>query len=129
MPKGNNYTLLENQNTNNNTNKELSDFEKTFEEFKLHRREIKSKMTKRAEDMILKKLNELADNEEDKILILEQSIENWWKWIFELKNKKINWDKLSDKECFSIIKQDERKDEELKKINYTRWYTLWTLHW
>ncbi len=50
------------------------------------RKKNKKNMTKRALELMLEKLDGLADNEIDKKLILNQSIENCWQGIFPLKN-------------------------------------------
>ena len=67
--------------------KELSDFEKTLEEFKKMRKQIKKPMTDNAVKLLIGKLKKLADTEEEHIEILEQSIMNSWVGVFELKNK------------------------------------------
>jgi len=50
------------------------------------RKKNKKNMTEKALELMLKKLDGLADNEVDKKLILDQSIENCWQGIFPLKN-------------------------------------------
>lgn len=57
-----------------------------WDEFKQHRKEIKKKVTQRAEKMMLKRLLELSEGNPHKaVKILEQSIANSWQGIFELK--------------------------------------------
>jgi len=57
-----------------------------WNEFKQHRKEIKKKMTQRAEKMMLKQLLDLSDGDPAKaVKILEQSMANGWQGIFELK--------------------------------------------
>lgn len=51
------------------------------------RKKNKKNMTERALELMLRKLDGLADNEVDKKLILNQSIENCWQGIFPLKDK------------------------------------------
>ena len=51
------------------------------------RKSIKSPVTDRALKGILKKLDQLATNNENKIGILEQSIINSWKSVFPLKEQ------------------------------------------
>jgi hypothetical protein len=79
-----------NKNNNKNNNKEtLTDFEKTLVEFKEFRKSKKDPLTDYAEKLLLWKLNKWYwDNEELKIKTLEESIINWRKWIFELKDNK-----------------------------------------
>jgi hypothetical protein len=50
------------------------------------RKKNKKNMTERALELMLRKLDGLADNEVDKKLILNQSIENCWQGIFPLKD-------------------------------------------
>lgn len=59
------------------------DFIRTFHEFIAHRKEIKKPLTQRAGDMLLKKLCEYSCN--ISIKMLEQSIENGWQGVFDLK--------------------------------------------
>lgn len=59
-------------------------FIETFKEFKKMRTSIKAKMTPRAEELIISKLNKLSNDEEEQIQILERSIENSWKGVFAL---------------------------------------------
>lgn len=52
------------------------------------RKKIKKPLTERALKTVFNKLDKFADNDIDKIEILENSIMNCWQGIFELKNKK-----------------------------------------
>ncbi|MHA2085614.1 MAG: replication protein [Candidatus Thorarchaeota archaeon] len=61
-----------------------SKFKATWEDFKTHRKQIKSPMTPLAETRMLKKLS--TESVEVAIGMLDQSIENGWKGVFELKN-------------------------------------------
>ena len=47
-----------------------------------------AKMTPIAETKLLNELNRLAENDQDKIAILDQSIRNGWKGVFPLKEQK-----------------------------------------
>ena len=74
-------------------NKELFDgysdeFIQAFNDFREMRKQIKAKMTPRAEEMILKKLDTLSKLEQEQIEILNQSTMNAWKGVFPLKDKK-----------------------------------------
>ena len=67
-------------------------FKKTFEDFKDMRKSIKSKMTSNAENLIIKKLSDLSNNDSDTaIKIMEQSIMNSYKGVFELKDKVVKY--------------------------------------
>ena len=49
---------------------------------------IKAKPTERAMKMLLNKLDKMTQSDDEKILILENSIMNNWKDVYELKNRK-----------------------------------------
>lgn len=63
-----------------------SKFDLTFSEFEKMRNKIKKPLTEKAKELILNKLEKMSSNEENKIKILEQSIENSWQGVFPLKN-------------------------------------------
>lgn len=68
---------------------EYTDNEKlieTLQDFLKMRKSIKKPMTSRATDLLLKKLNNLAATDDEKIEILNQSIFNSWQGIFPLKS-------------------------------------------
>jgi len=60
-------------------------FIEVWKEFKVMRKKIKKPMTERAEELLIKKLNTLSDDEEEQIAILNQSIMNCWLGVFPLK--------------------------------------------
>ena len=60
-------------------------FIKTWKEFKIMRSRIRKPMTERAEELIIRKLDSLSDNEGEQIAILNQSIMNSWQGVFPLK--------------------------------------------
>ena len=51
------------------------------------RKTIKKPLTDKAKELILSKLSKMADGDEEKIAILNQSIENSWQGVFPLKNQ------------------------------------------
>lgn len=57
-----------------------------LKDFAEMRKKIKKPLTDRALTLLLKKLDRLADDDDKKIKILEQSIFHNWQGIFELKN-------------------------------------------
>ena len=57
----------------------------SFEDF---RKKIKNPLTDRAKKMLVEKLDKLATTDEEKITILNESIFNGWKGVFELKERK-----------------------------------------
>lgn len=86
--------VIENRNSNRDkiigeytTNPELK---QTILDFIEMRNKIKKPMTDKAISLLLKKLSELATTDEEKILILEQSIANSWQGVFELKGGNSN---------------------------------------
>lgn len=61
--------------------------DKAVNDFVEYRKKIKKPMTDRAVELMVKKLDSMAQSEDEKIAILEQSILNGWQGIFPLKNK------------------------------------------
>lgn len=82
--KGSEFDLVINNYTNN------EELKNTLYEFIKMRKSIKSAMTTKGLTLLLNKLNKLSNNENEKIEILNQSILNSWKSVFELKDKQIN---------------------------------------
>ena len=75
--------------SNNKDAEEKSDLEKALEDFVKHRKKLKSPMTDRAYELMLNKLEKLSGgNEKKKIEIINQSIENGWKGVFELRQSR-----------------------------------------
>ena len=122
---GNNNII--NNNINKNIKKEKNKKRKTFEEvlaenncseelessirdFIDMRKTIKKPMTSKALELLIKNLEKLTNLEEEKIAILNQSIERGWQTVYPLK---INNMRNSSK---GEIKEEE-KQEELKEID------------
>ena len=82
--------LNNNDNNDNNANKptysENPELEKAILAFVEFRTEIKKRLSPHALDLILKRLDTLADTDEKKIAVLNQSIMYGWQGIFELKD-------------------------------------------
>jgi len=73
--------------------KVLSDFEKSFEDFRSMRNKIRKPMTPKAEELLLIKLQKMCGSDELlKIKLLNQSIINCWQDIYDIKiqQNKIN---------------------------------------
>lgn len=68
----------------------------TLKEFLKMRKSIKKPMTDQAMKLLINKLDKLGSNDNEKIEILNQSIFNSWQGIFELKNKVIENNKITD---------------------------------
>ena len=95
--KSNNKVTTKEQqsNTNKNDKNDKNDkksnktaIEIAIDDFKEFRKKIKKPMTDRAVELIIEKLNKLAADDETKIAILNQSIENSWQGVFPLKEDK-----------------------------------------
>jgi len=57
------------------------------EDFKEHRRKLRKPMTDHAVDLLLKKLDELANTDEQKIKLIEYAIERGWQSVFPIQDK------------------------------------------
>jgi len=62
-------------------------FINTWKDFKEMRTKIKKPMTKKAEELLINKLDRLTNDKEEQIAILNQSIMNSWQGVFPLKDK------------------------------------------
>lgn len=97
QPKHNQSTTKKQPNVNVNVNDNANDINKSpldiaLDNFKDHRKQLKAPMTDQAYKMLLNKLEKLSDgDEEKKVAILNQSIENGWKGVFELKGKVVSF--------------------------------------
>ena len=76
---------LKETNTKETLKKKAIIFKKTWKDFKVMRTKIRKPMTERAEELLIKKLDGLSNNEEEQIAILNQSIMNSWLGVFPLK--------------------------------------------
>lgn len=90
----------------------------TLKDFVEMRKAIKKPLTDRALKGILNKLDKLAENEDIKIKILEQSIENCWAGVFELKNIKTSTNSINQKQQFKPTKLHYNAGHESFR-NYT----------
>ena len=88
----NNLTTLQKKKENNNklidSYTQNDDLKTTINDFISMRNKIKKPVTQRALKGILNKLDSFTNNDFEKILILENSIENCWLSVYEFKNKK-----------------------------------------
>lgn len=71
--------------TENSISDELKD---TLKDFIDMRKTIKKPMTTKALELLIKNLNKLTNLEEEKIAILNQSIEHSWQTVYPLKKNK-----------------------------------------
>ena len=97
QPKHNQSTTKKQPNVNVNVNDNANNINKSpldiaLDNFKDHRKQLKAPMTDQAYKMLLNKLEKLSGgDEEKKVAILNQSIENGWKGVFELKGKVVSF--------------------------------------
>lgn len=88
---------------------ENNDLIEALKDFMKMRKAIKKPLTDRAMKSILKKLDSLGKNDNEKIALLEQSILNCWQSIFPLKEEFKNTvpaDKKESKQYKVILKED-----------------------
>lgn len=77
--------------TVSDTKEEKTELEKALDDFIKHRKKMKSPMTDRAYELFINRLDKLScGDDQKKIAIINQSIENGWKGVFELKENKFN---------------------------------------
>jgi len=112
--------LTTNKNVKNDKNvkKEdmgLSPLEAAIEDFKDFRKKIKSPMTDRAVMILLTKLDQLADTDDGKIEILNQSIMNGWKSVYEIKDPKTENKKKNTFHNYTDS-QEKPSEEELERM-------------
>lgn len=79
--------IQEENNTRSNNLKESDGLQSALKEFKEMRKSIKKPLTNNAMNRLIKKLDEMAKSDDEKIAILNQSIDHCWQDIYELKNK------------------------------------------
>jgi len=92
----------------------------TIKDFISMRKTIKKPVTDRALKTLLKKLDTITNNDDEKIEILETSISNCWLSVYEPKNKKAPTSiGTQNKNNFngSICKNDGKNTEKIKFIN------------
>ena len=91
--------------------------EKIWNEYRRHRKEIKSKLTPRAEVLAIGKLEKLKDAGNDPVEVINQSIMNGWKGLFELKGDNNDGNKRSDPRLtneFIVGYESSKRDDERK---------------
>ena len=102
------------------------ELDKTFKDYIAFRKEIKAPMTDRAIELAKNKLNKLSgDNTSKAIEIINQSIMNSYKGLFEVKasnSEYRQYKQLQSNNRFNNFEQREEKDEDLdglisKKMN------------
>lgn len=90
-------------NTSINNIKESDAFRSALDEFKQMRKTIKKPLTDNALKRLSKRLDEMAKTEEEKIAILNQSVDHCWQDIYPLKKP--------------LIKEETPVEEEKEDIN------------
>ena len=94
---------------------ENEDLQNALKAFVQMRSFIKKPMTEYAFKLMLKKLDELGNNDTTKIAILNQSITHNWQGIFPLKNEYTNQEKQPEKK---YDQNGYESEEELMKMLY-----------
>ena len=86
----NNNENNDNNENNNNTYKysPIPELEKAIEEFVLFRKKVKKPLTEHGIELVIKKLSKLASSVDKQVAIINQSIEQGWTGLYELKEDK-----------------------------------------
>lgn len=105
IPSDTKNTDNEYEKDNDTDNEYENVFNKTIDDFKKHRKQLKKPMTEKAVSLLLTKLDTIANSEEEKIQILNQSIENGWQGIFPLKETQ-----KQKNEPFDLFKNYKEKE-------------------
>lgn len=85
------------------------EIENLIKEYNKQRKKKLEKLTQAGIELFKKKLQKLGGTHKGMIAVLEQSIVNWWEWLFELKSPIIDYE---DIETFG---REMRKDYEWTK--------------
>jgi DNA-binding MarR family transcriptional regulator len=88
QPVNTNKNVKNDKNVINKTYSDIPELNKAILEFIEFRKKIKAPMTDRAIELLKANLNKLSNSMPDQIAILNQSIMNGWKGVFELKQDK-----------------------------------------
>lgn len=90
-----------------------------FKSYIEHRKQLKKPMTDNAIKLAMKKLTQLADNDKDRIAIIEESIANGWQGLFALKKDQPKPEEVKPKKYkeFKPVKEVAKTGmpEEMKK--------------
>ena len=93
----------------NHFSKEL---ENTIKDFIDMRKTIKKPMTTKALELLIKNLEKLTNLEEEKIAILNQSIEHGWQTVYPLKQYNNNTSKSGMNDFKELWEEAKREDEQ-----------------
>lgn len=96
--------------TEKNIQGELKD---TFFDFIKMRKIIKKPLTNKGLELLISRLNRLTKDEEEKIAILNQSIERSWQTVYELKEKIVKKEKQEGE--YKIVDTQAISQEEYRK--------------
>ena len=103
---------IDNNNSNtykNNNINPLTPLDKALIDFEEMRKKIRKPLTENAKHLILQKLEKMAETDEEKIEILNQSIMNSWQGIFPLKKENDSKKKDGGLDQMSRIWQDAKE--------------------
>ena len=112
------HTINKNDKNDKNEIKEEKGifFKKAWKEYKTMRTKIRKPLTERAEELIIKELDKLAEDEKTQIAILNQSIMNSWQGVFPLKeNQKAGESDYPKYKSKILSKAEMEKQREIAK--------------
>ncbi len=93
----------------NNLSEELKN---TIRDFIDMRKTIKKPMTSKALELLLRNLEKLTNLEEEKIAILNQSIEHGWQTVYPLKNNNIQKNPKGGMNDFKQLWEEAKLEDE-----------------
>jgi len=94
-----------------------------WNDYKEHRKNTKAKLTLKAEELAIKKLGKLRASGNDIRAVIEQSIENGWKGLFEIReeNNGTRWTGNAKSDTGGINRETadeiERLNEQWRKLH------------
>jgi DNA-binding PadR family transcriptional regulator len=84
----NKHNSIKHSNTGAHAQECSPEFAEALSDFAEHRKKLHKPMTEKAKELLLRKLEKLGRTEQERIAILNQSIENGWQGIFPLGGEK-----------------------------------------
>ena len=92
------------------------EFLEALDGFREMRKRTKHPLTPRAEELMLKKLEQISTDEQNAIDILDQSVYYAWQGIFQLNNNFKQEDKLPEYDTAKNVDVSKSEEEELLKL-------------
>ena len=121
-----NKNIKNNKNEKNIRNKEINidmylfwkseNWKQTFIDFLETRENLKKWInTQRALTILVNKLNTIANNQNTQVLIMENSIMNWWQWVFPMKEAP-PWSSQKEITIDEMKKMQEARNNAAKEV-------------